>query len=73
MNTVIKHSRCVIVKRDASCDLIDPVTGRWQVFPTQRAAKWSATVWSRLSSGFGHVTPSDEDIEYAARTAAERK
>ena len=66
---IISHAKCVIVKRGYSCDLIDPVTGRWQVFKTPRAARWNATVWSRLSEDFGYVVPSEEDIEFCKRIA----
>ena len=54
MTKVIKHAHHLVVVREDHADLVDPITGGWQKFPTQRAAKWSATVYARLRSGFGH-------------------
>jgi len=60
---VFAHSGMVVVNRGDSCDLVDPITGRWQQFPTQRAAKWSATVWHRLNAGFGYDNASDSTLQ----------
>lgn len=50
---IIKHSGMVVVTRpDGTADLINPGTGRWQPMASERAAKWSATVYTRLSAGF---------------------
>jgi hypothetical protein len=60
MPKLIKHANHIVVVHAADhADLIDPITGRWQTFTTQRAAKWSATVYSRLRQGFGHHVADD--------------
>lgn len=33
-------------------DLIDPLTGRWASFPTQRYAKWSSTFVHNIEARF---------------------
>jgi hypothetical protein len=38
-------------------DLIDPSTGRWAHFPTQRYAKWSATFISNIQARFAANQP----------------
>lgn len=38
-------------------DLIDPSTKRWAHFPTQRYAKWSATMMHNLTARFEASTP----------------
>jgi hypothetical protein len=64
MTALFRHSKCIIADRGVDgADLIDPRNGHWQNFPTIRAAKWNATVWSRLSVGFGTEFPDDERIE----------
>lgn len=62
MTKVIKHAHHLVVVRKDHADLVDPITGCWQKFPTQRAAKWSATVYARLHSGFGHRVANEIDM-----------
>lgn len=59
---IYRHANCIIVARPSGFDVVDPTTNVWQTFPTQRAARWSATVFSRLSAGFGHHLASDLTI-----------
>jgi hypothetical protein len=49
----IEHAGHVVVDHPTHVDLIDPESGRWQQFPTMRAAKWNATVYNRIRKGFG--------------------
>lgn len=67
---VITHSNHLVVVRDDGADLIDPITNSWQRFPTQRAAKWSATVYSRLRQGFGLVVATEEQVTRKADSFA---
>lgn len=67
---VQKYAGCVIVQRHDGVDVCDPVTGKWQVFPSIRAARWSATVYTRLSQAFGRNTAPDTLLDYFAATAA---
>ena len=51
---LLKHANHVVaVQEDGSAVLIDPATQRWQAYSTQRAAKWWASVRSRVEHGFG--------------------
>lgn len=61
---VFKHAACVIAVRHDGIDVIDPSTGRWQHFKTMRSAKWSATVFSRLATAFGHDIANETLIDY---------
>lgn len=63
---VIAHSNHLVVVRDDGADLIDPITNSWQRFPTQRAAKWSATVYSRLRQGFGFAVIAGDLLDLKA-------
>ena len=38
-------------------DLVDPSTGKWAHFPTQRYAKWTATFLRNLNARFGPLAP----------------
>lgn len=57
---VFKHARCIVVQRTGGVDVVDPTTGVWRAFPTMRAAKWSATIFTRLSWEFGHRVAGDD-------------
>jgi hypothetical protein len=57
------HNGFVIAERKNSADMIDPRTGKWQNFKTPRLAKWSATVYARLHSGFDNPVPTAKDAE----------
>jgi hypothetical protein len=60
------HARCIIfVRKNDEVDLIDPVTGHWQTFPTARSARWHASVWTRLQAGFGAPQLSDKALARA--------
>lgn len=61
---VMQHAKCIVVIRDKTVDLVDPVSGRWQTFSTPRSAKWHATVWSRMCNGFGMPTLDDAVIQH---------
>lgn len=63
---VITHSNHLVVVREDGADLIDPITNSWQRFPTQRAAKWSATVYSRLRQGFGFAVVANDLLDLKA-------
>lgn len=57
---VYKYASVIISARpNGEYDVIDPTTNVWRTFPSQRAARWSATVFSRLSTMFGHDLASD--------------
>lgn len=58
---VFKHGQCVLVRRpDGTVDVCDPKTSTWSTFPTERQAKWSATVFTNLATRFGHDWAPDE-------------
>ena len=61
MKTLVHANHIIVVRKDYA-DLIDPVSGRWQRFNNQRAAKWSATVYYRLRSGFGQPVPDEKMV-----------
>lgn len=63
-----EHAGYLVVERKEGADLIDPSTGRWQQFPTVRAAKWSATVYARIHKGFGHHLPKMEEAARILKT-----
>lgn len=66
---VFKHGQCVLVRRpDGAVDVCDPTTNTWCTFPTQRQAKWSASVYSNLATKFGHAW-APEDQTHAFITA----
>lgn len=51
---LIKHANHVVaVNADGTAMIIDPATQRWQAYSSQRAAKWWASVRSRVEHGFG--------------------
>jgi len=60
---VQRYAGCIIVTRPTGADVIDPTTGVWQTFPTMRSAKWSATIFTRLASSFGHDVASPDLID----------
>lgn len=51
----------ILVPRKDGFDLIDPDTGRWAHFPTQRFAKWSATFLTNISNRFAEHAPLPAD------------
>lgn len=51
----------IVVPRKEGFDLVDPGTGRWAHFPTQRFAKWSATFVSNISNRFAEHPPLPAD------------
>lgn len=63
---VYKYASVIISARpNGDFDVIDPTTNVWRTFPSQRAARWSATVFSRLSTMFGHDLASDLTLDNA--------
>lgn len=62
---VSRHAGCILVQRPNGVDVCDPITNAWHVFPTMRAARWSATVYTRLAQAFGHNTAAPEQLELA--------
>lgn len=50
---VIVHGGCFIMYVDGGYDVVARRTGGLHRFPTERAAKWNATVWTRLADAFG--------------------
>ena len=58
---LLKHANHVVaVNADGTAMLIDPATQRWQAYGSQRAAKWWASVRSRVEHGFGHNGLADD-------------
>jgi hypothetical protein len=47
----------ILVPCKGGMDLIDPSTGRWARFPTQRYAKWSATFITNITARFDAHIP----------------
>jgi hypothetical protein len=65
---LIKHANHIVVVHSAThADLIDPVTGHWQSYTSQRAAKWWGSVRRRLEEGFGHKMADDVQLELFVR------
>ena len=54
------YKGCIILPVGAGFDVVDRVSGRWMHVPTQRVAKWNATVWTRLRDEFGDSVPLPE-------------
>jgi hypothetical protein len=46
----VRYRNFIISPRNQGFDLIDPATGRWAHFDTQRFAKWSASFISNIST-----------------------
>lgn len=46
------HGYILVPRTDGAMDLLDPQTGTWAVFTTQRHAKWSATVVTNITKRF---------------------
>jgi hypothetical protein len=70
---LIKHHGFVIHNKPKESILIDPITQRTQVFASQRAAKWNASIYARLHSGFGYPTPSESTADAMLRLMEKRK
>lgn len=47
----------IVVPHKDGFDLVDPATGRWAHFETQRFAKWSATFISNINGRFAEHPP----------------
>ena len=47
------YKGCIIVPVGGGFDVVDRTSGRWMHVPSQRVAKWNATVWTRLRDEFG--------------------
>lgn len=60
---VQKYAGCILVARPEGVDVCDPTTNRWCLFPTMRSARWSATVFTRLASKFGHDVADERLLE----------
>ena len=53
---IINYKSTMLVNRDGTTvDVIDASTGRWFVAKSMRAAKWNASVWTRLNNEFKAV------------------
>jgi hypothetical protein len=46
------YRACILVPKGGGFDVIDTRTGHWIHVPSQRLAKWNATVYTRLSDEF---------------------
>ena len=57
IGTPVVYKNCYIVPVNDGFDLVDKTTGRWIHLPSQRLAKWNATVWTRLSLEFDTSNP----------------
>lgn len=53
----IKYRDFIITPRADGFDMIDPATGRWAYFPTQRFAKWSASFMSNIHGRMNQHPP----------------
>jgi hypothetical protein len=53
----VAYRGCYIVPANDGFDVVDRTTGRWIHQPSQRLAKWNATVWTRLSTEFDTSLP----------------
>jgi hypothetical protein len=53
----VSYKNCYIVPVNNGFDVVDKTSGRWIHLPSQRLAKWNATVWTRLSVEFDTSTP----------------
>ena len=62
---VQKYAGCILVTRPGGVDVCDPTTNRWCMFPTMRSARWSATVFTRLATKFGHDVADERALEQA--------
>ena len=51
------YKGCIIVPVGGGFDVVDRASGRWMHVPSQRVAKWNATVWTRLSTEFDTSMP----------------
>lgn len=51
------YKGCIIVPVGDGFDVVDRASGRWMHVPSQRIAKWNATVWTRLRDEFGESEP----------------
>ena len=52
-----KYRDFVLVPKANGIDFIDPTTGRWMHFASQRYAKWSATFMSNITSRMNANAP----------------
>lgn len=57
IGTPVSYKNCYIVPVNDGFDVVDKITGRWIHMPSQRLAKWNATVWTRLSTEFDTSNP----------------
>jgi hypothetical protein len=57
IGTPVSYKNCYIVPVNDGFDVVDKTTGRWIHMPSQRLAKWNATVWTRLSTEFDTSNP----------------
>lgn len=57
IGTPVSYKNCYIVPVNDGFDVVDKTTGRWIHMPSQRLAKWNATVWTRLSVEFDTSNP----------------
>ena len=53
----IKYAGFIIAPRQRGYDLIDPASGAWAHYPSQRYARWSATFLRNTALRFGKETP----------------
>ena len=59
----VRHNSYILAPRKdtkgkiVGYDLIDPLTGRWASFPTQRYAKWSSSFTHNIQKRFDENPP----------------
>ena len=53
----VKYRDFIITPKAGGFDLIDPATGRWTHFASQRYAKWSATFVSNILTRMNEHPP----------------
>lgn len=57
MGPVSVYKGCFIMPVNDRFAVIDRLTGLWTEYDNQRAARWNATVWTRLTGEFNDSLP----------------
>lgn len=50
MANIFAYKNTLLVPRTNGVDVIDSKSGRWFAAKSMRAAKWNASVWTRLTN-----------------------
>ena len=57
ITTPVAHKLCIITPAKKGFDVINPSTGHWAHYTSQRSAKWWASVWSSAQERFDVSRP----------------